>query len=61
MLKERIAAQNALKKFATLISPAILATVRSIGKAEGRQLQDLIDEALTDLIEKRRQGKPRAM
>ena len=36
-----------------------LANVRSLAQAEGRQLQALIDEALADLIEKRKQGKPR--
>ena len=53
-------AQTALKKFATQVDPDILATVRGIAKTEGRQLQALIDEALADLIEKRRQANPRA-
>ena len=53
-------AQNAREKFATQVDPDILATVRGIAKAEGRQLQALVDEALADLIEKRRQANPRA-
>lgn len=38
----------------------ILAEVRAIAHGEGRQLQALIDEALVDLIEKRRNTRPRA-
>jgi hypothetical protein len=34
--------------------------VRSIAQSEGRQLQALIDEALADLIEKKKQSRPRA-
>lgn len=52
--------QNVREKFATQVDPDILATVRGIAKAEGRQLQALVDEALADLIEKRRQANPRA-
>jgi len=48
------------EKFATQVDSEILATIRNIAQTEGRQLQALIDEALADLIEKRRQGKPRA-
>ena len=47
------------EKFATQVSSEILSTVRNLAQAEGRQLQALIDEALADLIEKRKQGKPR--
>jgi hypothetical protein len=31
-----------------------------LAKSEGRQLQELADEALADLLEKRRLGRPRA-
>jgi hypothetical protein len=31
-----------------------------LAKSEGRQLQALVDEALADLLEKRRLGRPRA-
>jgi hypothetical protein len=47
------------QKFATQVDPDLIETVRGIAKVEGRQLQALIDEALADLIEKRRLGKPR--
>ncbi len=38
----------------------ILSAVRAIAQSEGRQLQALVDEALADLIERRRQERPRA-
>lgn len=48
------------EKFATQVDSKILSTVRSLAKSEGRQLQALVDEALADLIEKRKQARPRA-
>lgn len=53
-------ATKAREKFATQVNSEILTTVRAIAESEGRQLQALVDEALADLIEKRRQGKPRS-
>ncbi len=48
------------EKFATQVNSEILATIRSIAEQEGRQLQALVDEALADLIEKRKNARPRA-
>ena len=48
------------EKFATQVNSEILSTVRAIAKNEGRQLQALVDEALADLIEKRKNTRPRA-
>jgi len=48
------------EKFATQVTSEILAQVRDIAQTEGRPLQALIDEALVDLIEKRRNTRPRA-
>jgi hypothetical protein len=48
------------EKFATQVNSEILATVRALAAEEGRQLQALVDEALADLIEKRRKTTPRA-
>ena len=48
------------EKFATQVNSEILSTVRRLAQSEGRQLQALVDEALADLIEKRKQGRPRA-
>ena len=47
------------EKFATQVNSEILATVRTIAQKEGRQLQALMDEALADLIEKRKNTRPR--
>ena len=51
---------DAREKFATQVNSETLAEVRRLADLEGRQLQSLIDEALTDLLEKRRQSRPRA-
>jgi hypothetical protein len=48
------------EKFATQVNSEILAEVRGLAQSEGRQLQALVDEALADLIEKRKQTRPRA-
>ena len=48
------------EKFATQVNPEILTAVRLLSAAEGRQLQALVEEAFTDLLEKRKQAKPRA-
>lgn len=53
-------ASQAREKFATQVNSEILTTVRNLAQSEGRQIQTLIDEALVDLIEKRKQRKPRA-
>ena len=48
------------EKFATQVSSEILTAVRSLAVAEGRQIQALVDEALADLLEKRKKAQPRA-
>ncbi len=48
------------EKFATQVNSETIAAIRAIAQSEGRQLQALIDEAFTDLIEKRKNTKPRA-
>lgn len=50
---------QAREKFATQVNSEILAHVRSLAQSEGRQLQTLVDEALADLIEKRKKSQPR--
>jgi predicted ArsR family transcriptional regulator len=47
------------EKFATRVDAEILSAVRSLAQQEGRQLQALVDEALANLLEKRK-GRPRA-
>jgi hypothetical protein len=51
--------QKTKQKFATQVAPELLDAVKGIAKEEGRQVQSLIDEALADLVEKRRLAKPR--
>jgi len=48
------------EKFATQVDPKVLARVRQLAQKEGRQLQALVEEALADLIEKRKHMRPRA-
>ena len=47
------------EKFATQVNSDILAALRRLAEKEGRQLQALVDEALADLIEKRKNGNLR--
>lgn len=41
------------EKFATQLDSALLADLRALAKAEGRQLQSLVEEAVGKLIETR--------
>lgn len=53
--------QNHLReKFATQIHPHLLSTLRRLAKSEGRLLQSLVEEALSDLIEKHHRAQPRS-
>ena len=47
------------QKFTTRVNSETLARVREIAAEEGLGLQALVDEALADLVEKRRQARPR--
>ena len=47
------------EKFTTRVDSDILAAVRRLARSEGRQLHSLVDEALADLIEKRKGSRPR--
>lgn len=48
------------EKFATQVDAEILTDVRKLARSEGRQLQALVEEALADLIEKRKRNQPRS-
>jgi hypothetical protein len=48
------------EKFATQVDPLLLASLRNLAQQEGRQLQALVEEALTDLLEKRQRTRARA-
>jgi predicted transcriptional regulator len=53
------ATARAREKFATQINSELLASVRQLAEKEGRQIQALMDEALADLLEKRKRANPR--
>lgn len=53
-------ASRVREKFATQVDSELLAELRTLARDEGRQIQALVDEALADLIEKRKVGRPRA-
>jgi predicted transcriptional regulator len=46
-------------KFASQTDPKLLDELKAIAKAEGRQLQALMEEAFQDYIEKKRGGQMR--
>ncbi len=41
------------EKFATQVDSSLLADLRSLAKAEGRQLQSLVEEAISNLLQQR--------
>lgn len=47
------------EKFVAQVDSEILSAVRRLADREGLQLQMLVEEALTDLIEKRKNAGPR--
>jgi hypothetical protein len=47
------ALMSEMVKFASQVDAELLGKVRDIAKAEGRQIQGLLDEALRDFVEKR--------
>ena len=47
------------EKFTTQIESTLLADLRMLAKAEGCQIQALIEEAVKVLLEERRQGRAR--
>jgi hypothetical protein len=60
VLREEHAMASARETLATQVDAAILSALREIAQREGRQLESLVDEALTDLVEKRRNANVRA-
>ena len=47
------------EKFATRVDHDLLAGVRALAKAEGRQIERLVDEAFADLLEKHQRSQAR--
>lgn len=50
----------AMEKFSTQVAEDKLAALKALARKEGRQLQSLVDEAITDVIEKHDRARPRA-
>lgn len=46
------------EKFATQMSPRVLSDLRDLAKAENKQIQALLEEAVLDLLDKRRFNQP---
>lgn len=49
----------ALEKFSSQADPELLRAVKGLAKEEGKQFQALVNEAFQELLEKRKQTKPR--
>lgn len=47
------------EKFSSQAAPDVLAEMRKIAAAQGRQFQSVLDEALREYIDRQRQGQPR--
>lgn len=45
---------NTNVKFATQVDEQLLESVKAVAKEEGRQIQSLVNEAFSDLLEKRK-------
>lgn len=48
-----------MQKFSSQADPELLASLRTIAKQDGRHFQAVLEDALRDYIEARRQDKPR--
>ena len=48
------------EKFATQLGTKTLKSLKALAKEEGRQIQSLVEEALIDLIEKRKNSTARS-
>jgi hypothetical protein len=60
ILRKCIMAPPNRERFATQVDSEILTAIRTIAEVEGRGLETLVEEALSDLIEKRKQERPRS-
>jgi hypothetical protein len=58
--RSRIVSDQNREKFATQVDSSVLAAIRDLARSEGRPIHALVDEALADMIEKRKLGRPRA-
>ena len=49
-----------MQKFSSQADPKLLASLRKIAQQDGRHFQAVLEDAMRDYIEARRQDKPRA-
>lgn len=47
------------QKFATQLDPVVLAQIRAYAQAEGRQVQSVVEEALTEYLAVKHGNRPR--
>lgn len=47
------------EKFSTQAAPEILSALQKIAESEGRPIQEILDEALREYIERKEKGQPR--
>ena len=52
-------ASTAREKFSSQAAPEVLASLREIADAQGRQFQAVLDEALRDYIDRQQKERPR--
>lgn len=50
---------TAREKFSSQAAPEVLTALRKIAESEGRTIQEILDEALREYIERKEQGQPR--
>ena len=57
----KLFAMNAIirEKFSSQAAPEVLAALRQIAEAQGRQFQAVLDEALRDYIDRHQRERPR--
>lgn len=50
---------TAREKFSSQAAPEVLNALRKIAESEGRSVQEILDEALREYIERKEKGQPR--
>ena len=50
---------TAREKFSTQAAPEVLSALRKIAESEGRPIQEVLDEALREYIERKEKSPPR--
>jgi hypothetical protein len=48
------------ERLATEVDADVLLSIRTLAEREGQQIDELVDEALADLLEKRKNSRPRS-